>query len=71
MWKKRGKIDKFFYDHAYLIPIGIILFFFSAESLGMRYWGKSSWNDALTTSGLITLFIGFMLLHGLVKHDKT
>lgn len=70
MWKKRGNVDKFFYDHSWIFLIIVLLFIFFGDLLGMRFWGKASWGDSLTISGLLTTLIGYTVLIGVTKHDK-
>ena len=57
MWKKRGNVDRFFYNHAWLVFVGTVLFVFFGGLLAMRFIAKASWGDSYLVSGLIALFI--------------
>jgi len=57
MWKKRGRVDRFFYNHAWLESVGVILFIFLGGLLAMRFIAKASWDNSYLVSGLNALFI--------------
>lgn len=63
MWKKRGKLDKWTYDHPKLTFIAIAIIVFCLSFFPIHYFGKLPWE----VSGIISLGIIIFIQRVLFK----